>query len=153
MCSVKRQPLFASFGILQLERFRSIIRIYVFLLCSCITIYHLSSYERCWQLDLEDSVTAANYSVALEITDFELQYSPSCLFDKLIIYCVDGGTVLTNAQPPPPLQASSAICNATHARIENESCTCISKTQKLTILFRYRTYARRACTIAFPTTL
>ena len=68
-----------------------------------VTIYHLSPYERCWQLKLEQSLMAANYSVALEITDFELQYSPSCLFDKLRIYCVDGGTILTSAQPPTPL--------------------------------------------------
>ena len=66
-----------------------------------VEIYRLSPYERCWQLELARSLMAANYSVALEITDFELQYSPSCLFDKLSIYCVDAGTVFTNAQPPP----------------------------------------------------
>ena len=86
-----------------------------------VAIYHLSPYERCWQLELAQSLMAANYSVALEITDFELQYSPSCLIDKLSVFC-RGGTI----SKTPIL--SPAACHRASSAIINISCAayCVS---------------------------
>ena len=79
-----------------------------------------SSHHHCWQLNL-DPTLPAGFSLALSITDFNLEQQSTCAFDYLRIFC-GGGNVWF------------FVCHQTRSvgRLKTYSCLLMSKSYRST---------------------